>query len=82
MSREEILEILRADFAHARMKASVASQHFDEVTSDTPSGLPHPDGAYRIRNASIEYAAARTALTFALTRLNSFVIHGTIPNDL
>jgi len=80
--REEILTALRADVDRAKEQAGSATEHFQEVIHQLPSGLPHPDVVHRIRNASIEYSAAQARLKFALSRLNSFVLHGTVPEDL
>jgi hypothetical protein len=82
MLREEVLVILRRDFTTAQTRAEIAGQHFNEIIKEVPSGLPHPDGTQRIRNASAEYATARKTLMLALSRLSDFVAEGTIPDDL
>src|SRR5215210_1478628 len=81
-SREEILKILRAAVASAREESKIASEAFDNLVADAPSGLPYPDSTYRIRTASIEYAAGRTRVLSAMARLNAFVLHGVVPEDL
>jgi hypothetical protein len=82
MLSEEVLAILRRDFAAAQTRAEIAQQHFNEIIREVPSGLPHPDGTQRVRNASAEYAAARKTLMLALSRLSDFVVHGAIPDHL
>ncbi|MEO8132177.1 MAG: hypothetical protein ABJF23_17815 [Bryobacteraceae bacterium] len=82
MTREEILEVLEQELATAREKSAQASTDFYATLNDIPSGLPHPDGTQRIRNASIRCAQSRTKLVAAMTRLNNYIIHGTVPGDL
>jgi len=50
--------------------------------AEVPSGLPHPDGTHRIRLASREYSGALAEAVSAMTRLNEFLVSGTIPPDL
>jgi len=64
------------------MRADAATAAFIEITSDIPSGLPHPDGIQRIHNASREMDAARKAMMAAHSRLNDFIESGTVPPDL
>ena len=47
-----------------------ASAEFNEVVSQIPSNLPHPDGAQRIKNASAKLASARKELMKAHRRLD------------
>jgi len=61
---------------------NVASQIFNEVVRDIPSGLPHPDGTQRIHNAARELADAREKLAVTIARLNDFVSHEVVPEDL
>ncbi|MEO8127749.1 MAG: hypothetical protein ABJF23_28710 [Bryobacteraceae bacterium] len=82
MLREEILAALRKDLASAREQEKIAREYFTQVNTDLPSGIPHPDGVQRIRNASVSYAAARTTVMHALSRLNGFLIHGTVPDEM
>jgi hypothetical protein len=44
--------------------------------------MPHPDGSQRLHDASRELTAARQAMMEATLRLNDFLNHGTIPEDL
>ena len=82
MFRPDILAILQKEFSAAQERAELAGRRFNEIVSEGPSGLPRPDGAQRLRSASIEYAEARTAFMVALRQLNSFALYGTIPEDL
>ncbi len=66
----------------ATEQVKTASEKFDAITRDVLSGLPQPDGTQRIQNISREYSAARQNLMIAMHRLNAFVIHGVVPEDL
>jgi hypothetical protein len=44
--------------------------------------LPHPDGVQRIKSVSRDLALSRDKLNEAVERLNNFMLHGTIPQDL
>jgi hypothetical protein len=57
---------------------SAASRAFNGVMDQFPSGLPHPDGAQRIHNASFELSAARQELMKAHSRLNDYLGRGII----
>jgi len=61
---------------------NIASTKFNEVVRDIPSGLPHPDGTQRIHNVGRELIDAREKLAAAITRLNDFVSHEIVPEDL
>jgi len=82
MSPVEIRTILRDDVERLRAASDIAADQFNAILYEIPSGLPHPDGVQRIRNASVEAAAARTRLMYALRRETAFVMEGTVPEDL
>ena len=63
-------------------RANAASKAFTEVMGDIPSGMPHPDGVQRIRNAAHDLSAARAELMKAHTRLNEFFSSGISRGDL
>ena len=65
-----------------KAKAQAEADAFNAVLKETPSGLPHPDGTQRLRNASVEKAAAHSRLMRAMARMDSFIIAGAIPDDL
>jgi hypothetical protein len=77
-----MLGVLQGDLEGARKRSQVASQHFAIAMKEPSSGLPPSDASQRIRNASIEYSAFLTHVIFAISRLNAFVFHGTVPEDL
>lgn len=77
-----IIEILRAEVERTRVEYTGAKRDFQLLSTDIPSGLPHPDGMQRIQNASRAQSFAMEAYEKALKRLNRFLISGTIPEDL
>jgi hypothetical protein len=82
MDYKRIHEILRDEFEGAKRRMNLVSQKFNEVVRDIPSGLPHPDGTQRIQNVGRELADARKKLAAAIARLNDFVSHEVVPEDL
>jgi hypothetical protein len=81
-SRVEIEEILRAELEQAKSRHESARDEFTRVCGDIPSGLPHPDGALRIKNARREQTAAQEAFADAVRRFNAFILRGEIPDQL
>jgi hypothetical protein len=80
-TREEIENGLCLAVESCRMRLLLAKAVVDEVNNDIPSGLPHPDGVLRIKNANAAYSEARMNLMKALDNLNHFVCYGVIPKD-
>ena len=66
----------------ATVREKAASDEFDTVIGQFPSGLPHPDGSQRIQSASCKLIAARKEMGRAHSRLNDFLDHGIIPAEL
>ena len=62
-------------------RAKSASEAFLVLMKETPGGLPHPDGAQRIQNASHELSAARAEMEKAHARLNFYLSRGILPDD-
>jgi hypothetical protein len=81
-SENRILGILHRDLQAATERAGAATAAFDGVTSEIPSGMPHPDGTQRIHNASREMSRARVGLMIAHNRLNDYLARGIAPDDL
>jgi len=79
---EHVRKALQNELEAAQERRAAASEHFNEVMAEVPSGLPHPDGTHRIRLASREYSGALAEAVSAMTRLNEFLVSGTIPPDL
>jgi hypothetical protein len=82
LSQEHIRAALFQDLIDATARNNKAVKIFDEVVVTSPSGMPHPDGVQRIKNASRELALARTELMIAHNRLNDYLNRGIIPEDL
>src|SRR6266404_997113 len=51
-------------------------------STKVPSGLQHPDGAQRIKNASNKLSLARKEMATAHNRLNDYLSRGIVPEDL
>jgi hypothetical protein len=73
---------LTREVAAATERADAANAAFHALMRDIPSNVPHPDGSLRLHNASRELTIARQAMMEATLRLNDFLNHGTIPEDL
>ncbi len=73
---------LMRDATAATERAEAANAAFHALVEDIPSNVPHPDGSQRLHNASRELTIARRAMMEATLRLNDFLNHGIIPEDL
>jgi hypothetical protein len=82
MDRERIIETLKERVRVARAHRDLTSSAFDQVLKSVPSGIPHPDGTERVRQASQKWAHAQNALTEAVWELNEFTMRGVVPRDL
>src|SRR6266550_5074490 len=56
---DQIRTTLFRDVFEATVRNNEATREFEATISQFPSGLPHPDGAQRIKNASDSLAVAR-----------------------
>lgn len=79
---QQIRNALLQDVLKATAQNNEATTQFDSVMGQYPSGLPHPDGAQRIKNASTNLILARREMMRAHTRLNDFIERGVVPDDL
>jgi hypothetical protein len=77
----EIQSILHCELVTATRQVVEATREFNEVAGQFPSGLPHPDGAQRIKNASNVLSAARQEMA-AHNRLSDYLNRGIVPDDL
>lgn len=73
---------LLEEVRQATDRANAAAESFSSIIKDIPSDVPHPDGVFRITQASRELSSARAELLGAHRRLNDFLSHGVIPEDL
>ena len=78
----QVNTILKHDVTEATERAHAASDAFEAIVADVPSGAPHPDGTQRILNASRKLSAARQEMMSAHERLHDFLTRGIIPEDL
>jgi len=76
VSAQEIRFALIQDLVDATVREKAASDEFDTVIGQFPSGLPHPDGSQLIHNASCKLIAARKDKRRAQSRLNDFLDRG------
>jgi hypothetical protein len=82
LSHHAIYAALQQDVTAAEERANAANAAFREVMQDIPSSLPHPDGTQRVLNVCRLLSAARREMTDADSRLNDFLVHGTVPAHL
>lgn len=82
MVSKSIQNILADQITQATARVTQVTQRFLEVVGQVPSGLPHPDGAQLIRNVSRELFIARKDMMTAHERLDNFIKHGIVPEDL
>jgi len=79
---DQIRTTLVGRIAQATARVSEANRKFSETIGQFPSGLPHPDGVQRIKNASNELTVARKEMMTAHKRLTEFLDSGIVPEDL
>jgi hypothetical protein len=82
MNRQFILGTLTERVRDARERRNLASTALDAILKSAPSGIPHPDGAERVRQASQKWAQAQNAFTEALWDLQQFTLRGVVPQNL
>jgi hypothetical protein len=66
----------------ARESSRLASEAFDAGTSGLPTGIPYPDSTASIHQLARENTVARQDVMIAVRRLNDYVMHGVVPEDL
>ena len=79
---ERIRKILRDALDTALLERDTASEAFDAVLREIPSGLPKPGGVQQIKNASSALSVAREKMSVAMIRLREFENRGIVPEDL
>jgi hypothetical protein len=72
---------LDADLNKATAEYLRIHRQVNEIISEVPSGLPHPDGRDRIRQAGVLERLAFTRYQKAAERFHAFVDHGIVPDD-
>jgi hypothetical protein len=81
-TEQDIRRTLLQDVLELTARTNEAAEEFRVVMGRVPSGLPHPDGAQRIKNASSKLTIARKELMKAHTRLHDYVERGNVLDDL
>ena len=79
---DQIRTILVTEIAKATATVSEANQKFSDAMRKFPSGLPHPDGVQKIKNASKDLNLARKEMMTAHKRLIDFLDRGVVPEEL
>jgi hypothetical protein len=80
--RKRIRTTLFQDVFETTARNDEATREFEAVIGQFPSGLTHPDGAQRIKNASSSLTVARKGKMKAHNRLNDYLGLGIVPEDL
>jgi len=81
-AEQNIRTRLLQELLETTARTSQAAREFEAVLGKFPSGLPHPDGARQITNASQNLTMARKALLKAHNRLSDYQDRGIVPEDL
>jgi hypothetical protein len=82
LTPQEVRTVLLQDLVSATARNREVIRRFDESIGKFPSGLPHPDGVQRIKNASNALNVARKEMGTAHSRLNDYISRGIVPDDL
>jgi hypothetical protein len=83
--REDAQEIgsrLSQALEEAKREHAKASQTFEAIREDVPSGSPHTDLNHLVEQAARESRAALEAYRHAFQRYTNFTLRGIIPEDL
>ena len=70
------------DLTDTSARARNPSPTFLHLMKQTPGGLPHPDGAQRIQDASWELSVARAEMEKAHSRLTLYLSRGILLDDV
>lgn len=81
-TEQQVRSTLLQDVFELTARIEEAKAEFNEVVSQIPSALPHPDGAQRIKNVSAKLATARQELVKAHRRLDEYIDRGIVSEDL
>jgi len=79
---DPILRALHEELEGAQRRREAASECFDKIIRQAPSGIPYPDSTFRIHQASREYTRALQSVQSALVKMNDYLAHGKIPPEL
>jgi hypothetical protein len=80
-TEQQVRTTLLQDVLEMTARVEEATRQFNDFMQ-IPSGLPHPDGVQRIKDASHKLSIARNELMKAHSRLNEHIERGIVPEDL
>ena len=79
---QRVRRLLEGEFQAAVRRREEASCHFDNAIRRIPRGVPHPNRAQDIVDASVAYSAALRDVSRAVQRIADFQIRGIVPTEL
>ena len=79
---DPIRELLAHEVLEATAQKVESLRKFEAIMLHFPSGMPHPDGVQRIKNASNELSTARKEMAKKYARLTDYLDRGIVPQDL
>ena len=82
LHKDHVRRILLLEVAESSARANEAAAEFKAIINSIPTGIPQPDGAQRIHQASHHLSNARKDMMRAHSRLDNFLSSGAIPEDL
>ena len=80
-TEQQVRNVLLQDVLELTARVEEATRQFN-AAMQIPSGLPHPDGVQRIKNASSKLSIARNELMKAHSRLEEHTERGIVPEDV
>ena len=80
-AHQDIGRRLAKELDAARRNHVDAQKTFDAMVNDTPSGLPYPDGVFRLEQASKDSRRALESYYAALRRYSDFMLRDVMPED-
>jgi hypothetical protein len=81
-NRESMRQQLLDQLNKAQAACLTATDQFNLMIKECPSGYPHPDGALSVQQAGRDSKLALQHYMEALWRFNEFTLNGTITDDL
>jgi hypothetical protein len=81
-SESQIRNALHEELWAATERAREAAEAFIAITGGNPSGIFHPDGVHRIRDASRDVLLTRAELMRVHKRVQDYLRRGIVPDDL
>ncbi len=84
MIDDQLLATLKAELAGAKKHYKETKQTFSRTAhpDGIVAGIPEPDGSHMIRGSLMEESIAHREYFAAMTRLNEYILNGTVPKHL